>query len=319
MSILNVAIVGAGNISRAHMDAWKNVEDAKVTAVCDIREEMVQRAKDFTGATGYSDFDEMLAKETIDILDICLPTNLHADFAVKAMNRGIHVITEKPLSLNKADVKRTYAAAQKNNVRFMTAQVLRFWQEYELLREAYRTKKYGALISATMTRVGSTPRRSWDNWMLDEKRSGLTPFDLHIHDLDFLVYAFGKPASMQVNRARGEKRDDIHVVYHYDGFFVSCQATWYNAVFRFRSAYRFQFEKAVMEYESGALTIYHEDGTNEQPVKATATFDDPSVPTSNAYLNEIRYFVDCVKAGRDCDKVKAHELETVLTLIEGLA
>lgn len=316
---LNVAIVGAGGISRTHMDAWRKVGEAKVIAVCDIREEMIQRARDLTGANGYRDFDEMLDKEQIDILDICLPTYLHADFAVKAMNRGIHVLTEKPLSLNKADVRRAYEAARSNNVRFMTAQVLRFWQEYELLREAYQTGKYGPLISATMTRVGSTPRRSWDNWMLDEKRSGLTPFDLHIHDLDFLVYAFGKPQSMQVNRARGEKRDDIHVVYLYDGFFVSCQATWYNAVFRFQSAYRFQFEHAVMEYEGGVMTIYHEDGTSEMPVQATAVFDDPNVPTSNAYLNEIRYFVDCVKAGRDCDKVRAHELETVLTLIEGLA
>lgn len=316
---LNVAIVGVGGISRTHMDAWLKVQEAKVVAVCDIRQEMIDRAREITGANGYLNFDEMLEKERIDILDICLPTYLHADFAIKAMNKGIHVLTEKPLSLNKADVARAYDAAKKNNVRFMTAQVLRFWQEYELLRDAYQTGRYGALISATMTRVGSTPRRSWDNWMLDEKRSGLTPFDLHIHDLDFLVYAFGKPESMQVNRARGEKRDDIHVVYHYDGFFVSCQATWYNAVFRFRSAYRFQFEKAVMEYEGGVLTIYHEDGTSETPIQASATFDDPNVPTSNAYLNEIRYFVDCVKAGRDCDKVKAEELTQVLTLIEGLA
>ncbi len=316
---MNVAIVGVGNISRTHMEAWKHIPEATVVAVCDIRQEMIDRAVGITGARGYLDFTQMLDNERIDILDICLPTYLHADFAVQAMERGIHVLTEKPLSLHKNDVARTYEVARRKNVRFMTAQVLRFWHEYELLREAYQSGKYGPLVSATMTRLGSTPRSSWDNWMIDEQRSGLTPFDLHIHDLDFLIYTFGAPKDMQVNRARGAKRDDIHVVYHYDGFFVSCQATWHNAVFRFRSGYRFQFEKAVMEYEGGVLTIYHEDGHNEQPVQASATFDDPNVPTSNAYLNEIRYFVDCVKAGRDCDKVKPEELTTVLEVIERLA
>ena len=54
----------------------------------------------------YTDFDEMLEKEDVDILDICLPTFLHADFAVKAMEKGINVICEKPISLKREDVQR---------------------------------------------------------------------------------------------------------------------------------------------------------------------------------------------------------------------
>lgn len=317
--MLNVAMVGMGGISRTHVNAWQQVEEAKVVAVCDIRDEMIARATDATGARGYHDFADMLAQERIDILDICLPTYLHAQFAIQAMERGIHVLTEKPLSLKKADVTRAYEVARRKGVRFMTAQVLRFMPEYELLHEACRSGQYGRLISATMARLGSAPRSSWDDWMLDEKRSGLTPFDLHIHDLDFLIYTFGEPSAMQVNRARGDRRDDIHVVYRYDGFFVSCQATWFNARFRFRSGFRFQFEKAVIEFEGGALTIYHEDGTSETPAAAAATFDDLYVPTSNGYLNEIRYFVGCVLDGRDCDKVQEQELTAVLDVIERLA
>lgn len=181
---LNVALVGAGGISGAHIPAWEAMEETQLTALCDIRPACMEKYPD---KNHYTDFEEMLEKEKPDILDICLPTYLHADFAVKAMERGIHVLCEKPVSLKAEDVERVYGAARRNHVNFMVAQVLRFWPEYELVKEMYDSGKYGKLLSGSMTRLGNIPGWSWDNWMRDEKRSGLVPFDLHIHDLDFKI------------------------------------------------------------------------------------------------------------------------------------
>ena len=112
------------------------MENAELVALCDIRPE---RMEQYENKRHYTDFEEMLSNEEIDILDICLPTYLHADYAVKAMERGIHVICEKPISLKEEDIDRVYETAKKNNVKFMVAQVLRFWPEYELLKEIYYT------------------------------------------------------------------------------------------------------------------------------------------------------------------------------------
>ena len=188
--MLKVGLVGVGGISGAHIPAWDKREDAELVALCDIRPE---RMEQYEGKRHYLDFDEMLANEELDILDICLPTYLHADFAVKAMEKGINVICEKPISLNIDDVDRVYGTAERMKVKFMVAQVLRFWPEFEYIKELYENKKYGKLLSGHMYRLSSMPRSSWDGWMTDEKRSGFTPYDLHIHDLDFMVYAFGKP------------------------------------------------------------------------------------------------------------------------------
>ena len=188
--MLKVALVGVGGISGAHIPAWESMDDAELVAICDIRPERMEKYPD---KRRYTDFDEMLENENVDILDICLPTFLHADFAVKAMEKGINVICEKPISLNREDVNRVYSTAKKNNVCFMVAQVLRFWPEYEVVKNIYDSGKYGKLLSASMHRLSGIPKWSWDDWMRDEKRSGLVPFDLHIHDLDFIVYAFGKP------------------------------------------------------------------------------------------------------------------------------
>ena len=315
--MLKVAMIGMGGISGAHRNAWKQFEDAKVIAVCDIRPEKADAAAEDMNAKAYYCYEDMAANEEYDILDICLPTYLHADYIVKALNAGKHVLCEKPISLKIEDVERVYDAAEKNGKNVMIAQVLRFWREYLILKDAYDTGKYGKLLSGRMTRLGNTPASSWDNWMRDPERSGMVPFDLHIHDLDFMIYAFGKPEKMTRFRAGNPTQDYFEAIYQYPDFFVSAEAAWFDCGYRFQSAFRFQFEKAVLEFKDGALTVYKEGGETIN-MNDENTDGDGYVPKTNAYFEEIRYFADCVKAGVPCDKVKPEELKTVLELIEKL-
>lgn len=314
--MLKIALVGVGGISGAHIPAWEERRDAELVALCDIRAEQMEKYKN---KHCYTDFDEMLKNEEIDILDICLPTYLHAEFAIKAMNMGINVICEKPVSLNAADVARVYSTAKSNNVKFMVAQVLRFWPEYSIIKEIYDTGKYGRLLSGHMGRLGVRPKWSWDGWMMDENRSGLVPFDLHIHDLDFIVYAFGKPKEFKDYRARSENQDYINSIYEYDGFFITTEAAWYDAPYPFAANFRFQFEKALAVFENHEMTIYEKDGKIFKPVSQSGEdTGDIGLPKSNAYSNEINYFADCVLSGAEPDRVKPAELETVISILKAL-
>lgn len=312
--MLKVGLVGVGGISGAHIPAWQSMEDVELVALCDVRPEQMTR---YPELRQYTDMDDMLAKEQLDILDICLPTYLHADAAVKAMERGIHVLSEKPVSLKTEDVHRLYETAKRNNVRFMVAQVLRFWPEYIYLKEIYDSGRYGKLLSGRMARLGHMPGWSWDNWMKDESRSGLVPFDLHIHDLDFMVYTFGKPKQVRSFRARRPDQDVFTAVYQFDGFYVDSEATWYAAPYPFHASYRFQFEKALIVLD-GALTVYEVDGKTFTVGADGGETGGIELPPTNAYANEIRYFADCVKAGRDADRVKEEELETVVKILKGI-
>lgn len=315
--MLKVALVGVGGISGAHIPAWNRMEDAQLVALCDIRPAQMER---YPEQRHYTDFDEMLKSEQIDILDICLPTYLHVDFAVKALQKGISVVCEKPISLKKEDVARAYRAAEENGVFFMIAQVLRFWPEYEIVKRLYDNKTYGDLLSGVMTRLGCRPKWSWDGWMTDETRSGLVPFDLHIHDLDFMVYAFGAPNRAVNHRSRRPEQDYVNAVYEYDDFFITSEASWYASPYPFRASFRFQFQHALVVWENGALTIYEESGKVWNPLSADAQGEtgDIGLPRSDAYFNELRYFADCVTARRTPDKVKPAELETVIGLLKAL-
>lgn len=314
--MLKVAVVGVGGISGAHIPVWEEMEDAELIALCDIRPEQME---EYEGKNRYTDFEEMLNNEEIDILDICLPTFLHADYAVKAMERGINVICEKPISLNEEDIDRVYSTAEKYNVKFMVAQVLRFWPEYELLKEIYDTKKYGKLLSGTMTRLGCYPKWSWDGWMMDEKRSGLVPFDLHIHDLDFMVYAFGIPEIKYQYRSKLPDQDFFTVNYDFGDFSINTEASWYATCYPFTAQFRFQFEDAIVANENGKMIIYlRDDEKIDLSEEAEGDTGNINLPKSNAYANEIHYFFDCVVNDKPVEKINPEELRGVLKILKSL-
>lgn len=307
--MLKVGLIGVGGISAGHIPAWENIPEAELVAICDTRPEQLEK---YPALRHYTSAEEMLAQEPLDIVDICLPTFLHAKYAIMAMEKGIHVICEKPAALCAEEISAMYAAAEKNNVRLMIAQVVRFWPEYAYLNSVCRDGRFGRLLSGSMWRIGSRPTSSHNNWMLVPEKSGMVPFDLHIHDLDYLIHAFGAPKAHTVQRAKTEAQDLIHAVYQYEDFFVSTEAAWYNAAYPFTAGFRFQFENALVAYEGYQLKVYTPDG----PI----TPDAPLVPElgANPYQNEIRYFVDCILANAPVTLVRQEQLQAVLSILHSL-
>ncbi len=314
--MLKVGLIGVGGISGAHIPAWLNLEGVELVALCDVRPEQMEKYPDIRH---YTDFDEMLKNEELDILDICLPTFLHADYSIKAMENGINVLCEKPISLKREDVKRVYEVAEKNNVKFMVAHVIRFWREYEFVKSIYENGKYGKLIMGKMNRLSSFPRWSWDNWMRDEARSGFVPYDLHIHDLDFMVYAFGEPKEIDSRRSKSPEQDYINITYDFGDFYINAESSWFAGSYPFTAQFRFQFENAVISNEGQGLKIYENSG-NVISLEEAATGDtgEINLPKSGAYAVEIAYFADCVKNNKSPDKVKPDELETVIDILNNL-
>lgn len=313
--MLKVGLVGCGGISGAHVPAWDEMADAELVAICDIRPEKMER---YPNHKKYTDFDKMLEENEFDIIDVCLPTFLHCEYALKAMKKGINVLSEKPISLNESDVDLLYKTAEENGVKYMVAQVLRFWNEYNVLEQIYKTKKYGELISGSMWRLGGYPRGGWNNWYTKKELSGLIPFDLHIHDLDFLVYLFGKPESYTCKRKELPDQDYMSAVYDFGDFFVTAEASWYKASYPFSMGFRFQFENAIVALENDELTIHDCEGNKFKPCSEDENAENESefeLPSSGAYANEIHYFADCVKNDKPVEKVTKESLLEVLKIL----
>lgn len=122
--ILKVALIGIGGMGYCHYCCYDSIPGAKIVAVCDVREDMAkEKIQKHAGKKAgnsadtprvYADLDQMLANETLDMADICTPSYMHADMAVKCLEKGINVLSEKPMTLSEADAARVLAAAKKS-------------------------------------------------------------------------------------------------------------------------------------------------------------------------------------------------------------
>lgn len=95
-----------------------------------------------------TDMDDMLKNEQLDFVDIALPTYLHAEASIKAMEAGFHVLCEKPMALDSRQCQEMIAASQRTGRTLMIAHCLRFWPEYECLKAAVDDGRYGRVTSA---------------------------------------------------------------------------------------------------------------------------------------------------------------------------
>ena len=209
---------------------------------------------DLKGIRVYPSLDELLADDKVDLIDICLPSYLHADVAVRCLRAGKSVLVEKPVALQPADARRMLKAADSAPGLLMVAQVLKFFPEFEALEKAARTGQYGELLSLHHRRIIAKPNWSDDDWLGDPTRSGGMVIDLHIHDTDFVVHLLGAPRAVS---SRGLVRDDrvdsIRTSYDYgsDGPLVTSEAGWINAPsLPFEHGFDAYFEKATIQYNS---------------------------------------------------------------------
>ena len=177
--MLKVGIVGMGGMGRYHARRYPQIPNARITAIADIVPERLDADNvvqinlsagtgvfDFSDVARYSEGLDLIKDADVDVVDICLPTYLHAEYSIAAMEAGHHVICEKPMALTAEDAERMAVASERTGRLLMVAQVVRFWPEFEFLREQIEAQTYGALLSLNMRRVGSRPGWSPDNWFL---------------------------------------------------------------------------------------------------------------------------------------------------------
>lgn len=111
------AIVGCGRIAPNHLDGIKNAPSAELVAVCDIEESACKRASEENGNVPYyTDMEEMLEKESIDVCCILTPSGYHASCGIIAARHKVHVFCEKPLDVSVANMKKLINECKKNNV-----------------------------------------------------------------------------------------------------------------------------------------------------------------------------------------------------------
>jgi predicted dehydrogenase len=323
--VVKVGLIGLGFMGKMHFETYRKIPGARVTALCDG--DPRKRAGDWSAVSanigsgggrydlsGYrvhADAADLIADPDVDVVDITLPTYLHAGVALRALEAGKHVICEKPMARTGADALKMAAAAKAARRKLFIGQCIRYWPAYAVARRIIQGGALGRVQSAAFRRLAATPLGSWRNWLQDPALSGLCALDLHIHDADFVLYTFGRPKAV-TSRGAGFSRgrlDHIATTYEYgDGALVTAEGSWmYAPPFGFEMTFLVALERATLALgRDGALRLLPKRG---QPRTL-------KVPAGDGYLLELRDFIGCLARGKDSEVVTPASAAASVRLVE---
>lgn len=313
--MLKVGLIGCGFMGAMHANCYKNIAGAELVAVADIRKEKAEELAKGTNAVIYGDGKELLANANVDIIDICLPTYLHAEYAMLAMEKVKYVFVEKPVALTAEEGKAMLEKSKETGCQVQVGQVIRFWDEYVELKKIVESGVYGKVINANFRRLSPRPDWGWENWLLDCKLSGGAGQDLHIHDVDYVLSLFGQPKNFySVKNIAGEKNSYVNTLMQYDDFVVGVEGTWdLPTNYPFTATFRVVFENAVVENASGKFMLYTSTGASEivmEKKELVGGVQGGNISDLGGYYNELVYF---------CDKAKKGEKVEQATLCDGVS
>ena len=320
MNETRILLVGLGGMGNCHLLNWREIEGARVAAAVGQGAADEARAAE-NGLTLYPSIGEACRAEEIDLIDVCVPTWLHKPLVLQALAEKKPVIVEKPAALSSADAEEMFAAADAAGVPLYVAQVLQFTREVEALRAVVRDGRYGKPMDAHFERLSACPAWTKDGWLFDKAKSGLLPFDLHIHDLDVIVSLFGAPDSVETTSCAGPGkayREHYRFLYGWkSGLHVSAEAAWLSACIPFTARWRVIFEKGCLVAEDG-VRGYGADGkvTEFDLTEEVTVAIGTNLPPNGWFYRELSHFLACARQGIPSPLVPREQVLSVLRIVE---
>jgi predicted dehydrogenase len=296
---MKVGVLGSGFMGGTHARAYARIKGVEVASVSSRRLDKAEKLAAEVGAKATTDDWAIINDPTIDAISNTLPTHLHAEATIAALNAGKHVLLEKPFALTGAGCDEMIAAQGKSGKILQIAHVVRFWGEYVSLVDFVRSGQLGRPLSATAARLSQLP--GWGDWFLNPAWSGGAVLDLCVHDFDVLNWIFGAPKSVF---ARGRELkpglwNHVQATMDYDGAEGFVEGSEFMPEgFPFTAALRVLCEGGVVEYtfKAGGVSV-EMGGVNSlvvyEPGKTYALQAKPG----DAYQNQAEYFIACVRNG----------------------
>jgi len=290
--MIKVGVLGAGGMGNVHARQYRKMSDVDLYFFDPLPDKAQSYAAQWE-AKPLNSPDEVIAY--CDVVDVCLPTDMHLDAAMKSIAAGKATFIEKPMARSVEECAQIMNAAAKGNVPLMPGQVVRFFAEYTTGNRLVKQGKVGKPAAARTRRGGMAPMGS-HGWFQDYERSGGVLLDLAVHDFDWLRWTIGEVKhlySRSVGIQQGSGPDYALTTLTFENGAVGhVEATWMDP-----GGFRTTFEVA-----GSAGLIQHDSRTNAA-LRTTAdgkTFFDGAISASDdPYYKELRGFLDAVTGGTE--------------------
>jgi predicted dehydrogenase len=298
-SAVSVGIVGAGFIGGVHAAAWRSLGVRRLV-IEDPHESCARRVAGPVGAETATDLEELV--RSVDIVDICTPTNLHRAGVEAAARGGRPVICEKPIARTIVDAEAMVAACARAKVPLFIAHVVRYFNEYAAAKDAIDAGRIGRPAVLRLRRESFRPMRGQGHWLLDEAKSGGLILDLMIHDLDYARYVAGEVETVMARQARGNGGAGVEfavaILRHSAGALTHVTAAWSYPPPVFRTGFELAGDGGLIEFES----VDQRPITRYLLAEAEGVGPAVGIPTSpvdeDPYAAELADFLAAITTGR---------------------
>src|SRR5215510_8187019 len=249
---MKVGIVGAGSMGPTHAAGWAKTPARIVGFAAETSREADVLAKRYD-AKVYPSLDALL--RDVDVIDICSPTHLHHEMALKAAAASKHIVCEKPLARTTEQAQEIVNACRKAGVQLLVAHVVRFFPEYALAHSAVIEGQIGKPGVIRLHRGSYRPKKPIGNWFLDEAKSGGILMDMMIHDYDYARWVAGEVETVSARRVT-EAHPDAPIDYglvilgHRSGALSHIAGAWAYPPPTFITRFEIAGNRGLIEFDS---------------------------------------------------------------------
>ncbi|MBQ4627198.1 MAG: Gfo/Idh/MocA family oxidoreductase [Clostridia bacterium] len=300
---MKAAVIGCGGISRMHLKALSENPETEIVAVADIKPERADKKAAEYGTKAYYDFDELLAKEELDCIHICTPHYLHTAMALKALNKGINVLTEKPCSVSLNEVEALRKAQKESGKHVGICFQNRYNTCVQQMKELIDGGSMGKVLSVRAFVTWSRGRDYYsDDWHGTlEKECGGVLINQAIHTVDLVQYFGGKCKSLVAHTSNDHLQGIIEVEDTVSALLNLENGV--NAIFYATTAYsensgvmiEVALEKGKLRIEGEKLYKFDENGTMEEIVSTPEAVYHGKSYWGSGHSALIGDFYDCIK------------------------
>ncbi len=249
---IRIGIVGCGRISKNHFGAIEtHSDDLELAAICDVDAQVLLPYAEQYQVPAYLHFEEMLRKESLDIVALCTPSGLHPDQAAMAASYQVNVITEKPMATRWADGVRMVKACDDAGVRLFVVKQNRMNSTLQLLKRAVQEKRFGRIHLVNLNVFWSRPQAYYDQapWRGTWEFDGGAFMNQASHYVDLLDWLIGpvEKVHAMVSTTRDIEVEDTGVL----------NIRWRNGALGSMSVTMLAYPKNL----EGSITILGEKGS----------------------------------------------------------
>jgi predicted dehydrogenase len=179
---MRVAVIGVGSMGRNHARVYSELAEAELVAVSDVDAKRAQAAAEKFGVRAYTDYCALLREEKPDAVSIAVPTAMHEEVGMAALEAGAHVLMEKPIAATVEEGQRLIAKSQSVGRQLMVGHIVRFNPAIQALKQKLAAGELGRIFQIFCRRAGPFPARIRDVGVV---------VDLAPHDVDLMRFLVG--------------------------------------------------------------------------------------------------------------------------------